>query len=530
MSAPQFTPEQLAARRRLAEDFPLYARHALKIRTKAGTIEPLVLNAAQMRFHEAIERQREETGKIRALVLKGRQQGLSTYTGGRFYHETTHRRAARALVMAHHDKAAVSLFAMTHRFHKQCPDLLRPHTKYASRRELWFDALDSSYVVMTAGGEGIGRGDTFQFQHLSEFAFWPASTAEENYNGLRQALSDTDGTVQIIESTANGIGNAYHALWEGATRGENEFLPVFIPWFIQPEYRAPAPADFEPTPDERELIKEFGLDFDQLHWRRLRIGAVGHDLFRQEYPFTPEDAFLTSGRPVFQVDLVWKLLHRDRPAPTPYDLSPSQKWEPDDYGRLDVWEKPRPGGLYTVGADVGMGVRDGDWSVAVVLDERKHLVARYRAQVEPDHFGIVLDRLGRWYNTAHLICESNNHGILTCHVLSKEVHYPNLYVQVRHDERTDIETERVGHYTDVKTKPLVIDTLRGSLRSGELKISDEITLKELLTYIFNDKGKMEAEKGCFDDCVMALALANYAHQRRGAALPIIDDYYDEIDA
>lgn len=520
-------PKLLAIRKRLRDDFPYYAKHALKIRTKAGEIRPLVLNKAQMILNDAAEAQMAAEGWVRIIILKARQQGLSTYVGGRIYFRVSQRKAAKGLVVAHKADSTTALFDMTKRYHEYVPEILKPKTKYSSRRELVFDLLDSSYTVATAGGDGIARGETLTHLHASELAFWPASSARTNWNGLIQAVPNVPGTEVFIESTANGVTGLFYELWQGAVKGENGYYPVFIPWYLEDGYRDPVPETFKLTPEEEKLQAEFGLDLEQLAWRRRKIAENGIDLFRQEYPATPEEAFLTSGRPVFNPDQLQELMKNTR-DPIKRMALEGETWREHPRGELEVYREKQDSEYYYIGADVGMGVRDGDWSVAIVLDSQKRMVAKYRAQVHPDYFATILNYLGLYYNTARLIVESNNHGILTCHQLAKEFNYQNFYTEVQHDKETDKETVKLGFHTNVRTKPMIIDELRAAMRENEIEIPDRTVLREMMTYIVTESGKMEADASCHDDCVMALALVNYVHE--GAWTPIVpqDDWYLEM--
>ena len=154
-------------------DLAAYAAECLMIRTKSGEVRPLVLNRAQRHIHAELEAQRAATGKVRALILKGRQQGCSTYVGGRFFHRATHERGIRVFILTHEEAATQNLFEMVARFHEHCPADERPATGAATARELVFDALDSGYRIGTAGTKGVGRSSTIQLFHGSEVAFWP---------------------------------------------------------------------------------------------------------------------------------------------------------------------------------------------------------------------------------------------------------------------------------------------------------------------------------------------------------------------
>lgn len=513
-------------RKRLLEDFEFYAAKALKIRTKEGTVVPLVLNEAQKKFCEVVIRQLQTTGKVRVVVLKGRQQGLSTVIGGLLFWWTTQHKAVKAIVMTHQAESTKALFDMTRRYYEHCPDILKPKTKYSSRKELSFDALDSSYMVATAGGEGVGRGETIQLAHLSEVAFYPPATARENVNGLSQAIPNAAGTMVFVESTANGIGNPFHEIWTSAIEGKSEFEAVFIPWFIQSEYREPVLANFQRTPEEESLVERHGLDDQQLMFRRKKIAVNGTEMFMQEYPCTADEAFLTSGRPVFNSQQLTERIDETPPIVSRLALE-NEEWVEHPRGELLLYKHHDPAETYYIGADVAMGVRGGDWSVAQILDSKKKQVGIYRAQIHPDYFADVLNSMGHFFNTARMGVENNNHGILTVTRLGKDYAYPNLYFESSVDKQTENETVTFGFRTTVKTKPLIIDQLRAALREKELTLNDKLTIRELMTYVVTEEGKMEAEKGCHDDCVMSLAIANFIHEGRFTPVEVTDEYYFE---
>jgi hypothetical protein len=521
---------RLRVRKRLRDDFDFYSRKALQIRTKDGEIKPLSFNEAQRRLAEIVRAQEEQEGKVRIIVLKARQMGLSTAIGAYGYFKVSQRKAQQGIVVTHHADSTKALFDMTKRYHDNCPEALKPSTKYSSRRELKFDKLDSGYTVATAGGEAIGRSQTFTFAHLSELAFWPKSSALDNFNGLTQAIPNSAGTAIFIESTANGVSGIFYDMWQAAVEGTNGYIPVFLPWFIQDEYREPVPEGFERTPDEEDLVAELGLDDEQLMFRRKKVAQNGLDLFKQEYPSTPDEAFLTTGRPVFDSEQLAGLL-KSPPDPL-YRMSAQQtadghELQKDPRGELLVYREFDAKETYYIGADVAMGVRGGDYSVAQILDSKKRQVAVWHGHIHPDYFATVLQTLGHYYNMARIIVESNNHGILTCTRLGKDLAYANFYTETVYDKVEDKETINLGFRSTVKSKPLVIDQLRASMRECELELYDRTTLREMQTFIVNESGNMEAEEGCHDDCVTALALVNHIHEGVFTPVESTDDYYIE---
>ena len=286
--------KEKAIRQKLKDNFPHYAAKCLKIRTKAGKVVPFEMNAAQMHIHVCVEEQRAKTGKVRAIVLKGRQQGCSTYIEGRFYWRVSHTRGVRAFILTHEEEATNNLFELANRYHENCPALVRPSTSAANAKELHFDKLDSGYKVGTAGNKAVGRSSTVQMFHGSEVAFWP--NAQQHAAGILQAIPDEPGTEIFKESTANGVGNYFHKEWQDAEAGLSEYIAIFVPWYWQNEYSKEVPDGFVMDAEEIQYQESYGLTMGQMAWRRSKIIELKDPiLFKQEYPATAAEAFQVSG-------------------------------------------------------------------------------------------------------------------------------------------------------------------------------------------------------------------------------------------
>ncbi len=515
-----------ATRKRLYDDFKFYAKASIKIRTKDGQLKPLVLNEPQKKLHVAIENMRATKGNVRIIILKARQQGFSTYVHGRLYWKLSQRRARKGMVVAHVADSSRALFDMYRRTHNGTPELLKPATSYSSRRELVFSGLDTGLMVATAGSDTVARGETLTDVHLSEVAFWPKISAADNLSGLLKAVPNTPDTDVYIESTANGMSGPFYEMWKGAVEGTNGFIPFFSPWFDSPEYVAEVPANFERTYEEQDLVALYGLTNEQLMFRRIEIAKSGLEQFKQEYPSNADEAFIASGRPVFNPQQIHQMLHETK-QPLYRMAHEGQSFTKHPRGELSVWRELDVGETYVIGADVAMGIRDGDYSVAQVLDGQKRLVASWRGHVHPDYYATVLYALGSYYNTAHVVVENNGHGILTCVRLGRDLAYENCYTEISEGQLNDRESITIGFRTTEKSKPLILDRLRAAMRENELEIYDEITLKEMLSFIVTESGRMTAEEGNHDDCVMALALANHLHSGKFTPINVTDDFYVE---
>lgn len=290
----QLTPDQMF--RSLLADDELYCARNLKIRDKNGSIRPFIWNNAQRILHQQVEAQLSHSGWVRALVLKGRQQGCSTWVGARFFKKTTTQRGKRTMILTHLDAATQNLFGMAKTYYELSDPILTPRIRANNANELAFADMRSGYKVATAGSKNAGRGDTIQFLHGSEAAFWP--NAEQIMAGLGQTVPLLPGSEMILETTANGLNNLFRRMWTLAVAGKSDFAAIFIPWFVQEEYRRPVPIGFELSEDEVEYMDTFDLDMEQMAWRQAKVNgefAGNVDWFNQEYPATPDLAFLKVG-------------------------------------------------------------------------------------------------------------------------------------------------------------------------------------------------------------------------------------------
>ena len=370
-------PRETRIRQRLKDDFQHYAGRCLRIRSKLDAIIPLQLNPAQTHVHRVLERQRRKKGKVRGLIIKGRQQGMSTYTQARFFHRVTHEHGCKAFILTHEDRATANIFAMAELFHRMCPELVKPSTGKANAKEIHFDRLQSGYAVATAKTKHTGRSGTIQLFHGSEVAFWPH--AESHAAGVLQCIPDGPGTEIILESTVEGPTGFFQSQWQAATRGETEYEPIFVPWYWQAEYRQPA-VGFEATAEETDYAAEHGLDAEQLAWRRAKIVELhGVHHFRHEYPATPAEAFAAEAP-----GALWtrELLDRNRvDAPPEFvrmavavDPSTTSKATSDEAGI--IWGGLAHDGHVYVQGDESGRAKPIDWCRRAVRVYRDHKMER----------------------------------------------------------------------------------------------------------------------------------------------------------
>jgi hypothetical protein len=526
----------------------------LKIRDKNANLVQFKFNKAQRFVLDKIEDLKRREKPVRLILLKARQLGMSTFSEGYIFNDTATNPLKTSIIVAHEDSASQNLYQMYKTFYENLPPELTPMTKYSNAQEMLFEnptndiddkrknpGLQSKVRVASARNVSTGRSMTIHNLHASEVAFW--QDAKTLMTGLMQTIPDTPNTSVIIESTANGVGGYFYDMCMQAMRGENDFTLIFLPWYLDEGYTM----NFNDESERDDFIKQvssvtkdndgndihteeweiiqsasndFGIDitYEQLNWRRYTIrNKCNNDIemFHQEYPSTPMEAFVASGRPRFSISTIRKYLKQAAQGVRGYlewveplgerYTGQHVRFVEDPKGYIELWKKPEEDKFYCIGADVAEGLINGDYSTGLVYDWDFNIVATWHGHIDPDLFGEELVKLGAFYNEAYLGIEVNNHGLTTIKAVQR-LEYWNIYYQKTFDKLTEKVTQSVGWKTTTKTKPLMIDKLAEFIREGYIGIKSKDLLMECLTYVIDDKGATNAQDGCYDDLVMGAAI------------------------
>lgn len=530
-----------------------YIESFLKIKTKDGQIIPFKLNKPQQKLYDLLKRQALAGKPQRVVILKARQMGFSTLGEGLILKRTATKKNVNSGIIAHKAEATTNLFNMSKLFLKELPEPLKPDTRASNAQEIIFDnregtGLNSKIKCMTAGGEGIGRSDTFQNLHLSELAFWPH--AKEILDGLLQAVPNTPDSMVIVESTANGY-DYFKEFWDKACAGESDFEPLFCAWWELEEYRMPVPEDFVLSEEEKEIKALYGLDDEQMTWRRwcLRNNCGGDiNTFKQEYPACPEEAFLASGECIFDKDKLIAQIAKCRNKSArkgefvyKKTISPVKNalgevvavdkhitdivFVEKENGLITLHQEPQTkkdasGQViakrsYSIGGDTaGLGL--DYYTAKVVGNDNLETVATLRKQrIDEDKYADQVYCLGKFYHDA-LIGIETNFSLVPMRELN-DLNYPNLYMRERLDSTLN-EVQRVaGFNTTRQTKQVILQGLVTDFRDNPDIECDVETLQEMLTFVRKENGKQEAQEGYHDDLVMAKAIADFVATSQGDA-------------
>jgi len=305
--AEPLTERQRRVHEALTKSLPLFSKVNLKVQTKdpRNPIQPLILNKAQLYLHERAEDQLRRTGKVRRIIIKGRQQGASTYITARFYWKATMNKAVSVYILSHEAGSTDILFDKVKMYYEKCEPVIKP-TLDTDNKKTYVLSNDSRYGIGTAKAEGTGRSGMNHFFHASEPAHYPKG--ENVQSGALQTVPNAPGSEIFLETTANGL-NWFYQFYLNAKNGKSEYEIDFVPWYWSDEYRLTVPPNFQLEEEEAVLKKLYDLDDEQIFWRRnkkVELYSKGDPdrLFKQEYPFTVEEAFQSSGVSFFNLQKI----------------------------------------------------------------------------------------------------------------------------------------------------------------------------------------------------------------------------------
>ena len=492
---------------------------------------PFFLNDVQHEFLDTLNKAIEdyESGNIAdisLLVLKGRQQGFTTVVTAYQLSCSLLNRNFQGFTLADKSDNSEAIFQNKAKFpYAQLPEALKPTEKFNNRRQLLFEKINSSWAVDTAT-KNVGRSRTVNFFHGSECAFWADGIASVQ-GALGEAF--TKNCIKIWESTANGY-NDYQKMWDSGVH-----INCFYEWWKTKEYRVSFRNETmkQGFLDEidfkkgwiwdrlRWLKNEKHLEAEQLNWYWNKYEKyLDKDLIKQEYPCTPHEAFLLSGKNVFDTAIILdRLASLNKPLKVgyfTYDYDGLKitniKWVNDKDGYIKIYQVPNTPEIteYCIGGDTaGEG---SDFFTGHVLNAKTgEQVAVLQHQFDADQYTRQMYCLGKYYMDALIGIEANfdSYPIMELQRLG----YTKQYTRTAQDTYTGKTEKRYGFKTTSLTRPTIISKLIEIVREHCDTINDKATLEELLTIIRNEKGRIEAPQGGHDDMMMGLAIAHHIREQ-----------------
>lgn len=485
---------------------------------------------AQREFTEEVERQYNDGLPVRIITLKSRQLGISTLSEAIMFLWAFIHPGINGAVVSHTDGQAQSLFEKTKLYWEKWPHNVLFDVKYNTRRQLSWKQTDSNFRVITAKNIDALRGSTISTLHASEIGFW--DDAETLWGGLEPSIPNRHGTFVCLESTANGVGNWFHEEWQRAELGESAFSPVFFPWYRHPATRifGTALESIDLDSEEKELMRlmrGYGISTEDaiasLAFRRVEIRKKGDDWFHQEYCSTAEEAFLTSGNPIFPPIAVKDCSDIKRGAQGRlYRTGRGDVvFEQDPTGPFTIYRPPHidPNpNRYFVGGDPAE-THTGDPACMQVINRYTlEQVAVYHGHPTPGQFGDEMMLLGDFYGHAMLCPEVEGGGTVAIDRIIRGG-YGNVWSWKKPD-RTTTGSTTWGWLTSYQTKRWAVGTVKTLLIDRSLLIHDSRTYHELLNFVEHPNGELgNAGRSGHDDTVMALCIAVTASIKEGVFNP-----------
>ena len=544
---------------RCKTDFIYWAARAVTIRDKrTGRTVPFILNRAQRRVLNILEDMRRANRPIRVIMLKARHWGGSTLV--QIYMtwiQLIHCRNWHSVICAHVKDTARTIRSMySNLLASYPPELVKDillesgadcaDGKKTAVPKLEFVPFEGAQnvkiikeracrvAIASAENQDAMRGADIAMAHLSEVAFWKATTLRDPEDFLRAVCSSVPlepMTLIAIESTANGVGNFFHTEWMRATQKTSDKVAVFVPWYEIEMYTMEV-ADYRSLWDtmnayEHSLWSEHGCTLEQINWYRHKLAEYPKpELMHAEFPTTPQEAFVSSDSNVFSNEGIEKLRSLCR-EPVMGEISKRKGFVADSKGELKLWEDASPGCKYIVTVDVGGRSAKSDWSVIAVMKypervradsffEKDHassmaeVVAQWRGHIDHDLLAEKAMTLASRYNQALLVIESNtlesadesSESSLVLDRIAKK--YRNVYMREGGGSASERKT---GFHTNHRTKSLIINNLIEYVRETAYIERDEEACNELATYCRLQNGSYAARRGKHDDILMTRAIA-----------------------
>ena len=464
------------------------------------------------------------------LVLKGRQQGFTSVITAYQLACSLLKKNFQGFTLSDKADNTETIFQNKAKFpYDQLPEILQPTEKFNNRRQLLFEKLNSNWEVDTAT-ENVGRSKTVNFFHGSECAFWKSMAKVQA--GLGEAF--TNDCIKIYESTANGY-NDFQKLWNNKSA-----INCFYEWWKTPEYRI----KFETERIKEDFIKKieiskewiferiklllenYNLELEQVYWYYKKYqGYIDKELIKQEYPCSAEEAFLASGNCYFDKEkIINRIAQLKEPIKTGsfiYDYDGLKisniRWKNEHDGFIKLYELPKQNYPYVVSGDTaGEG---SDYFIGQVLDNANgKQVAVLRKEFDADEYTRQMYCLGKYYNNALIGIESNFDTFPIKEL--ERIGYKKQYIREKEDTFTGNIVKAYGFRTDRITRPLILSELQAIVNDHIENINDKETLEEMLVFVRNEKGRPEAQEGCHDDLVMALAIVYHIREQQDMTVKV----------
>ena len=521
----------------------------LKVIDKQGRLVPLKLKPAQRAYF--LNRTPAD------IILKAAQLGITTIVQAEFFIDAMVIPGIEVLILAQRDATATKLFEISNTFRMAFPEEMRPKLSRDNTHMIEFDhsavapGLKSTITVGSAEARTFGRGRPNHRLLCTEVGFYDDTALKVVAGIVARMPIDEDGNSvarRVEESTADGQSGYFYTEWnkamnkvEGIEDEDTSLTPHFFPWWADPEYRIKfnpehpyGGAITERTPHEEWLQSEYKLTDDHIRWRRWKTAELGGDMFKQEFPENPDEAFLPIGSAVF--DVLKDLDNAQRMVKTPIN--------PDYQNGFSLWSGPYLGRPYIIAVDQASGEGERDLNEkpldfqAVTCWDAITLEQMFTFRSRDTTAKQLAIKIAKWaveYNDALVVPERNlaQFGFFDW---LYEMGVENLYIHVNERGITS-----PGYPNNIATKPALKDNFKDILGvDGGITIRSANLMREIRNYRWlhgAGKNRMGAAPGLHDDELITAFFATdplvreQARIYSGRAKPVgaVGGYTDEFE-
>jgi len=470
-----------------------------KIINKEQEEVPFKRNPAQIILEKRKAELREKYWRIRLIILKGRQMWITTNEAISGLDDAVVFSNQNIWILAQVDKTRIEIFDKVKTAYQRLPESLRlndwktrnkPTTRYSSRAELEFVENHSKIAIITDS-----RWWTWSKLHISEFAFIKNATELLAWT-LPSVPKSSD---IIIESTANWFWNEFELLRHKYYQKDSyEWSCIFLGWWIMPEYTLPLEKwEKVVLPKELEHLNKPMIDWTILseeqkkRYLKMFQSYTNPDYAFQEYPSTPEEAFMNTWKPVFKTERIKNLI--------------CPKYRIDDmYEDLRIYKEADENRQVVIGCDTSEWVVWWDYCSVVVRDwETAELMACYYWHIAPWEplCNLIQHIVDLWYRW-RIWVEKNNTWYAFYAKAPEFPFYALCFQQRTVDKRYNTVTQQIGWETTPRTRPILMTEYKIAIKEWDILEQDERIRAEMFTFIYDENMKEDAQDWYHDDWIM----------------------------
>ena len=443
----QFTKEQILEYKKCMDDPVYFAQKYVKIISLDEGLVPFKLYPYQRDMFKHFNDNRF------SIVLACRQSGKSISSVVYLLWYACFHPEKTIAILANKGAVAREMLARITLALENLPFFLQPGCKALNKGSIEF-SNNSRIIAAATSGSSI-RGLSINLLFLDEFAF--VENDAQFYTSTYPVVSAGKETQIIICSTANGVGNVYHKLWEGAVTDTNEFKPFRVDWWDVPGRDEKWKQTTIANTSELQFEQEFGNTF---HGRGNTLIAANHLLAQKAYD------------PIEYIENVY------------------------------VYKKGKHKHDYIMTVDVAKG-RGQDYSTFTIIDistDPFEQVCVFRDNnISPMLLPDLIYKYARMYNDAYIIVESNDQGSVVCNGLYYDLEYENMFVE------SAVKANAIGATMTRRVKRIGCSTIKDLIEQKKLSIYDAQTIIEMTTFVSKGNSFMALAPN-HDDLMMNLVL------------------------